>query len=129
MRQLKQLVSSINCRHVGPGLITIGDIPIGDIPKEELYFTKFDLKDWRENTFEQAINSALAKGAKLDDIVNVAKDTAVQIVVSNENGNLQQAAEKLGVSDRTLQKRRKEKLGVFNCQFKASSLIHTDSRV
>jgi transcriptional regulator with PAS, ATPase and Fis domain len=45
-------------------------------------------------------------GASLKEIGNAAEDTAVRIAVRAEDGNLQRAAQKLGVTDRALQMRR-----------------------
>jgi hypothetical protein len=42
----------------------------------------------------------------LKEIGRVAEETAVRIAVGDENGNLQRAASKLGVTDRALQLRR-----------------------
>jgi hypothetical protein len=45
-------------------------------------------------------------GASLKGIGAAAENTAVKIAVHGEDGNLQRAAEKLGVTDRALQMRR-----------------------
>ncbi|MCI0591086.1 MAG: hypothetical protein L0Y67_05725 [Gammaproteobacteria bacterium] len=98
---MKQLVSRISYRHVGEGPITVGDIPEDERPAEE-----FAQKDWRDGFFEQAIRRALTMGGGLKEISQAASDTAIRITVSDEEGNLQRAARRLGVTDRALQMRR-----------------------
>ena len=56
--------------------------------------------------FERTIRKALAWGVGLKDIGRVAEDVAVRNAVAAEDGNLQRAARRLGVTDRTLQLRR-----------------------
>lgn len=101
VRDLKQLVSRIMYRHIGPGPITIGDIP-----KEEHQCIKLNPVEWRDEHFENAIRHALSVGIGLKEIGKAAEEVAVNIAVNDENGNLQRAAKKLGVTDRTLQIRR-----------------------
>lgn len=100
IRDLKQLVSRIMYRHVGPGPITVGDIP-----EEERLSTEIG-QDWHIGPLEQAIRRALSLGVGLKEISRIAEETAVRIAVSDENGNLQRAARKLSVTDRALQMRR-----------------------
>lgn len=101
VRDLKQLVNRISYRHVGTGPITVGDIPEEERPSGELGPT-----EWRDEPFERSIRRALALGVGLKEIGRVAEETAIRITVGDENGNLQTAARKLGVTDRALQMRR-----------------------
>jgi transcriptional regulator with GAF, ATPase, and Fis domain len=101
VRDLRQLVSRIACRHVGPGPITVGDIPEDERPEPS---DRPD--DWCDAMFERAIRRALEWGAGLKDIGRVAEDVAVRSAVAAEEGNLQRAARRLGVTDRALQMRR-----------------------
>jgi transcriptional regulator with GAF, ATPase, and Fis domain len=101
VRELRQLISRIATRHVGKGPITVGDIPEMERPK----FTN-EPKPWMDNSFDTAIKRALCLGIKLKDIGQSATETAIRIAVNEENGNLQRAAKRLGVTDRTLQIRR-----------------------
>jgi transcriptional regulator with GAF, ATPase, and Fis domain len=101
VRDLKQIITRIMCRHVGSGPITVGDVP-----EEERPSTEIGEKDWCNAAFENAIRRALALGVGLKEIGRVAEETAVRIAVGDENGNLQRAASKLGVTDRALQLRR-----------------------
>jgi transcriptional regulator with GAF, ATPase, and Fis domain len=101
VRDLRQLIARISSRHVGPGPITVGDIPVDEYPEGS------PARDsWRNADFEQAIRHALAIGAGLKEISQAAADTAMRIAVDNENGSLQLAARRLGVTDRALQMRR-----------------------
>ncbi len=100
VRELRQVVARIMTRHVGPGPVTIGDIPEDDWPAPSV------AGSWRDDHFEQAIRRALSSGVKLKDIGRAAEDEAIQIAVTDEQGNLQRAARRLGVTDRALQLRR-----------------------
>jgi transcriptional regulator with GAF, ATPase, and Fis domain len=101
VRDLKQLVSRFMVRHVGPGPITLGDIPEEERPTAGLL-----PEDWRNAEFERLIRSALASGAGLKEIGSAAENTAVRLAIDDAQGNLQRAADKLGVTDRALQMRR-----------------------
>ncbi|HEY6332179.1 MAG TPA: sigma 54-interacting transcriptional regulator [Blastocatellia bacterium] len=101
VRELKQLVSRIARRHVGPGPVTAGDIPEEDRPAQG----EFE-RCWPDDRFKQSIADAITLGAPLKDITQAATDMAIRIAVQSEGGNLQRAARRLGVTDRTLQMRR-----------------------
>ena len=100
VRELKGLVMRMVSRHVGPGPITVGDI------KGEDFDAEAAPPDWRDAPFECAIRRALALGVGLKEIGSAATETAISIAVGDEQGNLQRAARKLGVTDRALQLRR-----------------------
>src|SRR5262245_9471642 len=101
VRDLRQLIARISSRHVGPGPITAGDIPADERPQGDAIRVS-----WRDGEFEGAIRHALALGVGLKEISQAAADTAMRIAVDAENGNLQLAARRLGVTDRALQMRR-----------------------
>ena len=101
VRELKQLISRISHRHVGEGPITAGDIPEDERPTGTDAAT-----DWRGSRFEGVIRRALVAGARLKEIREAAVETAIRIAMSDEEGNLQRAARRLGVTDRALQMRR-----------------------
>ncbi len=100
IRDLRQLVTRMLYRHVGAGPITVGDLP-----HDERVAT-YVAEDWRDDLFERAVRRAVALGAGLKDIGRAAEDIAVRIAVHEEDGNLQRAASRLGVTDRALQLRR-----------------------
>jgi transcriptional regulator with GAF, ATPase, and Fis domain len=101
VRDLRQLIARISSRHVGPGPITVGDVPADERPQGGP-----TRGNWRDGDFERSIRQALAMGVGLKEISQAAADTAMRIAVASENGNLQLAARQLGVTDRALQMRR-----------------------
>lgn len=101
VRDLKQLVTRIVQHHVGPGVITVGDIPEDERPYQ---YNGFD--GWGEKGLETAIRSAISVGVSLKEIERTAGELAERIVIEEEQGNLQRAAARLGVTDRALQMRR-----------------------
>jgi DNA-binding NtrC family response regulator len=101
IRDLRQLMARIAARHVGPGPITVGDIPPEDRPLVEGYATAVD-----EAAFEIAVRESLARGQTLREITQEAGDTAVRLASDEALGNLQLAAARLGVTDRALQLRK-----------------------
>lgn len=103
IRDLRNLTLRMAHRHVGRGPITIGDIPTDERPTPAP-----DRDHWRDITFEQSIRRALLSGAGLREIRHAAEDTAIHIAMGEEDGNLQRAARRLGLSDRALQLRRAE---------------------
>ncbi|OQX15434.1 MAG: hypothetical protein BWK73_06750 [Thiothrix lacustris] len=106
VRELKQLVTRIFHRHVGVGPITVGEIPEEDRPTADT-----SVEDWQDKRFEDIIRRALALGAGLREIGQVASDTAIRLAVGIEEGSLQRAADKLGVTVRALQMRRANQRG------------------
>jgi transcriptional regulator with GAF, ATPase, and Fis domain len=105
VRELRQTVGRIWCRHCGPGPITIGDVP----PEERLALSHH-AETWPDAAFEDAVRAALALGIGLTRISQGAAETAIRLVLEEEGDNNQRAAVRLGVSDRALQIRRKSRL-------------------
>jgi transcriptional regulator with GAF, ATPase, and Fis domain len=101
VRDLRQLITRIVKHHVGPGPITAGDIPEDERPHGDA-----ELKDWCDEGLETAVRLAVASGVSLKEIERVAGELAERIVIEDEQGNLQRAAARLGVTDRALQMRR-----------------------
>ena len=101
IRELRQLVQRIAHRHVGPGPITVGDVPEDDRPLEGV-----SARDWPDENFEKTIANAITLGAGLKEIRQSTTEAAIRAAIQSENGNLQRAAKKLGVTDRALQLRR-----------------------
>lgn len=102
VRELRQLVLRMGQRHVGPGPITIGDLPAEEWPAIQLAAGR----QWPDGEFQDAVRRGLESGAALREISQAATDAAIQIAVQQEQGNLQRAARRLGVTDRALQLRR-----------------------
>ena len=101
VRDLRQLIARISSRHVGPGPITIGDLPDDEHPAGAPA-----RENWRVPEFERSIAQALSLGVGLKEISQAAADAATRIALQEENGNLREAARRLGVTDRALQMRR-----------------------
>ena len=101
VRDLRQLIARVGNRHVGPGPVTVGDIPADEHPVAVAAGS-----GWRNTDFEQSIRHALATGAGLKEISQAAAETAMRVAVDDENGSLQRAAQRLGVTGRALQLRR-----------------------
>lgn len=101
IRELRQLVVRLSSRYVGPGPLTLGSVPENERPAENP-----EQEDWHDAHFEQAIRHALALGIGLKEINRIASETAIRIALRDEEGNLQRAARKLGITDRALQIRR-----------------------
>jgi transcriptional regulator with GAF, ATPase, and Fis domain len=96
VRELKQLVTRIWHRHVGPGPLSISDLPREDRAKS---------RAWHEGELEVAISRALAQHVPLRDIGRTATDFAIRLALCRFQST-PQAARELKVSERTLQLRR-----------------------
>jgi transcriptional regulator with GAF, ATPase, and Fis domain len=101
IRDLRQLVSRLLLSYSGGGVITIGDVPKSEWPAPEE-----DRNDWSDTEFERHVQRAVMLGASLKDISRAAEEAAIRVATREEGGNLQRAARRLGVTDRTLQLRR-----------------------
>ncbi|MCI0389312.1 MAG: sigma 54-interacting transcriptional regulator [Acidobacteria bacterium] len=101
IRELRQLITRIVQHHVGPGPITAGDIPEDERPCGD-----DELRAWSGNGLESAIRVAVDSGVNLKEIERAAGQIAERIALEVEEGNLQRAAARLGVTDRALQMRR-----------------------
>lgn len=93
VRELRQLVQRISHLHVGPGLISAGDIPEEDRPPAGEV-----MRAWPDETLERAIADAITLGIGLKQISQMTTETAIRIAIQSESGNLQRAARRLGNS-------------------------------
>jgi transcriptional regulator with GAF, ATPase, and Fis domain len=96
VRDLKQLMSRISLRHVGPGPVTAGDVPPSERPLPGT------APSWQDE-LATALSRAVAHGVPLREIVDAARDTAISLALSAADGSVRNAATRLGVTDRTLQ--------------------------
>lgn len=101
VRELRQVVSRIWYRHTGAGPITIGDVPL-DERSNKFAASQF----WPDVDFLSAVRHAVNLGMGLKEISQAAADLAMQVGLEQEEGNLQRAAKRLGVTDRALQLRK-----------------------
>ena len=79
VRDLRQVISRLMCRHLGPGPVTAGAIP-----EEERPTAQSPPGGWLDEDFEYAIQKALTMGASLKEIGAAAENTAVKIAVHGE---------------------------------------------
>ena len=105
VRDLRQLAIRISARHVGFGPITPGDVPDEERPADPAATDD----DALGHHFEDAVAAALRIGRGYREIRDAAGDTAVRLAVRQSGNDLQEAARRLGVTDRMLQKRRAER--------------------
>jgi len=101
VRELKQRVARLMHRYVGGGLLSAGNIP-----PEERPVSDDPRPDWQGSRLEGAIRRAITLGVGLKEISRTVENLAVNIAVDDADGNLQRAAQALGVTDRALQMRR-----------------------
>jgi transcriptional regulator with GAF, ATPase, and Fis domain len=106
VRQLRNIIQRAMVRYAGTGPITLGLIAPEDRPKT----AEADSAGWLLD-LEKAVQRALATGISLNELARQAKECAVRIALRNADGNLQRAARRLGVTDRTLQMRAASKRG------------------
>ena len=112
VRELRHLMQRIFHRHVGPGAITAGDIPEEDRPASGECE-----RAWPNENFDRTISEAILLGAGLKEITQITTETVIRLAVQAEDGNLQRAATKLGVTDRALQMRKASgKISAFGAQ-------------
>jgi len=107
VRDLRQLAARMLYRHVGGGPLSVGDIP-----EDERPLVAPTLLNWCDATFERSLRHALHAGSGLRDIRRVTEEAAIRIALYDASGNLQRAAQQLGVTDRALQMRRAQRRSV-----------------
>jgi transcriptional regulator with GAF, ATPase, and Fis domain len=98
IRDLRHLCDRIDYRHVGDGPITLGEVP-----EEERRAEVFPMTG---SLFDEAARAGMLCGMGLKQIANAAADASVRLALQLEEGNVGRAAERLGITDRGLQKRR-----------------------
>ena len=114
VRDLRRIVMALRSRHPGSGPVSIGALPESERPlpsiirangAESIQVLSSD--QWDASVgFRTAIERAVADGIGLKEIGRAASSAAIRIALQQENGNLQRAARRLGVTDRALQMRR-----------------------
>ena len=101
VRDLRQVLSRLIYRYPGGGAITLGNVPPDERPAPDP-----EKLGWGDLDFEQVVRRAVLVGAGLKEIGRAAENAAIRIATEEEDGNLQHAARRLGVTDRALQLRR-----------------------
>jgi transcriptional regulator with GAF, ATPase, and Fis domain len=97
VRDLRSLVLRIGHRHLGTGVVTVGDIPDGERPVALPAAPALP-----DPALEDGIRGLLTNGAQLTDITSAAADVALRLAVVGADGDLHRAARSLGVPDRTV---------------------------
>jgi transcriptional regulator with GAF, ATPase, and Fis domain len=100
VRDLQQTVSRLMYRLTNDRMISIGCVPANERP-----VLQSDETTWHRH-FEVPIQRAVLSGVALKEIGRAAEDAAIRCATDVEDGNLQRAARRLGVTDRALQLRR-----------------------
>lgn len=104
VRELQQVVYRIANRHVGRSPITLSDIPAIDRPEHKMMPAIGQETNNGDNAaYEQAIQAILDKGCNLDDIKKLTSQIAIDLAIRRENGSIIRAAERLGITTRTIQ--------------------------
>ena len=101
VRELSQLVRRIACHHAGDGPITAGDIPRYDRPASIA-----DSGDWCDEGFERSLKRAVLMGINLKTITDTTVEASENVAIEAEDYNTTRAAQRLGISERTLQMHR-----------------------
>ena len=101
IRDLQQVIARLLYRCAEDGIISIGYVPHNERPADLA-----KLQDWLDDNFETLIQRAVLLGVGLKEIGRAAEDCAIRCATRLENGSLQKAAQRLGVTDRALQIRR-----------------------
>jgi transcriptional regulator with GAF, ATPase, and Fis domain len=99
VRELKHLIERIGRRHVGPGPITLGDLPADERTAAKTTAVQSD------EDLLSAIRAALRDGSGLREISEAATHAAVDAALQEADGNVRRASERLGVTPRALQLR------------------------
>lgn len=114
VRDLRRIVVALRSRHPGSGPVSIGALPESERPLPSIVSAdgpepaQVPSSDpWDASVgFTTAIERAVSDGIGLKEIGRAASSAATRIALQQENGNLQRAARRLGVTDRALQMRR-----------------------
>jgi transcriptional regulator with GAF, ATPase, and Fis domain len=114
VRDLRRVVIALRSRHAGGGTVSIGALPETERPLPPMMEEANDQDaaqvssiSWNDSAgFINAIEAAIAGGIGLREIGRAASSAAIRVALEQENGNLQRAARRLGVTDRALQMRR-----------------------
>jgi len=99
VRQLRSLVERAVLRCAGPGPVTLGMVA----PEDRQYSANGAAAWMRE--LDGVAQRALSRGISLKDLGRLVDDAAIRCAIRCEDGSLQRAAKRLGVTDRALQLR------------------------
>lgn len=98
VRELRQIVRAMRGRYSGYGALSINELPRDYLSKiGQAYFADYS------PSFYQPVLHALHHGMDLKTLKEYVADIARQLVLQEEQGNLAKAAERLGITVRSLQ--------------------------
>lgn len=100
VHDLLTLIRGISARHAGPGVVTAGSIP-----QDERFELGAVDHGWQRQDLEHAVRLAIDAGASLKTIGEAARDAAVRIALSYEEGDVARAAKRLRATTRTIASR------------------------
>jgi transcriptional regulator with GAF, ATPase, and Fis domain len=106
LRDLRQLALRVAARHVGPGPITPGDLPVSDRPRTAVAAPS---TNGSGNGLAESVHAQLKHGLTLRELREQVADLAVEIALREAGGNVRAAAARLGVTDRALHLRRAQR--------------------
>jgi DNA-binding NtrC family response regulator len=113
VRDLRRIVRVLRIRHAGIGTVTLGALPEAERPATPMpgdadatAMSPAIDAPLSAPAFVRAIETAIERGIGLKEIGRMAAETAIRVALAREDGNLQRAARRLGVTDRALQIRR-----------------------
>jgi transcriptional regulator with GAF, ATPase, and Fis domain len=106
IRDLRQLVVRLSHHHVGTGSITVGALPLEERPApggaSPGARPAADDASPALIDFDAAVQHALARGARLKDLLGSTRESAVRLALEAESGNVRRASRRLGITDRAI---------------------------
>lgn len=102
LRDLRQLAARVASRHVGPGPISPGDLPVSERPDSVPEGARRTGKAELDTGLAPAVSWALGQGLALKDLKEQITSTAVDMAMER-GGTVHKAAGMLGLSDRAVQ--------------------------
>lgn len=107
VRDLRRLMHAMAQRHVGPGALTVGDVPLEERPQGR---EREALDRWDERLFDEGARRALRAGIGLKEIGRLAEESAIRLALA-ETGSVRETASRLAITERALQLRKAAQRG------------------
>ncbi|RJS47282.1 sigma-54-dependent transcriptional regulator [Nocardioides cavernaquae] len=101
LRELRQLAYAVAACHCGAGPVTPGEIPARYRPETDATGPSLV-----RGALERAVRTCLGYGVSLPDLKAMVADLAVDVALTEHDGNAHRAATALGVTDRAIQLRK-----------------------
>lgn len=100
VRELEQFIKRLCYKYIGTGIVSEFDLAGCEITQSSID-TSF-----HSDSFEKSIKDLLLSGQSLQTIKDLTISKAIDIAISSSNGVIKEAARKLRVTERAIQKRR-----------------------